>query len=124
MGLALAACGGTPSASPAVTVTQTVTVTETVTAEAAEPSLAVDTPSAKPPAAEAPAIPTLPSDVAGTNAQALSDDLEALGYEHIVWNSDTGKTVILLANWTVVSLEKAGEKVPTSKTIVVHVTKP
>ncbi|MFD0759371.1 hypothetical protein [Arthrobacter ulcerisalmonis] len=124
--LGLASCGGTPEAVPAVTVTQTVTATRTVAAPAptvtvTQVAAPVATVAAAPPAASS---AVLPADVVGTNAKALSDDLEALGFKHIVWNADTGKTVLLLSNWTVTSLEGAGADTALSKTIVVHVTKP
>jgi hypothetical protein len=123
----LAGCAGTPQATPTVTTTHTVTATQTVTAPA--PTVTViqtvaPVAAVAPPAPAAATTPVLPADVVGQNAQALSDELEALGYEHVVWNSDTGDSVFLLSNWTVTSLEHSGESVPVSKTIVVHVTKP
>ncbi len=128
LALALAGCGGSPQAAPTVTITQTVTATQAVTAPAPTVTVTV-TQTVAPVAAPAPVAPAvatavLPADAAGQNAQALSDELEALGYKHVVWNSDTGNSVFLLSNWTVTSLEKAGESVPVSKTVVVHVTKP
>jgi hypothetical protein len=127
--IGLAGCGGAPQVAPTVTATQTVTApAPTVTIVQTVTPAAVATPAAAPPApAAAPAAAAaavLPADATGQNAQALSDELETLGFKHIVWNSDTGNSVFLLSNWTVTSLEQAGETVPVSKTIVVHVTKP
>lgn len=127
--IGLAGCGGTPQATPTVTTIETVTATQTVTAPAPTVTVTVTqtaapVAAAAPPAPAAVTAPVLPADVVGQNAQALSDDLEALGYKHIVWTSDTGNSVFLLSNWTVTGLEHAGETAPVSKTIVVHVTKP
>lgn len=127
MAIALSGCGGGPQAAPTVTTTQTVTATQTVAAPVPTVT-AIQT--VAPAAATVPAPPAaataaiLPPDAAGQNAQALSDQLEALGFKHVVWNSDTGNSVFLLSNWTVTALEKAGESVALTKTIVVHVTKP
>jgi hypothetical protein len=57
------------------------------------------------------------------NAEALSEDLAALGFENVIYNADTGKTVILLSNWTVTGIDNPGTKQPLSKAVVVHVTK-
>lgn len=123
--LALTACGGGPSAAPAPTVTKTVTaepepapnVTVTVTA----PAIAQ---AAAPPAAQpTPATAQIPTNVAGMNAHALDDDLRALGFKHMIYNSDTGKTVILLANWTVTGIDNAGTVQALNRDVVVHVTK-
>jgi len=57
------------------------------------------------------------------NAEALDDELSALGFKKIIYNSDTGKTVLLLSNWTVTGLDNAGTQQSTDKAVVVHVTK-
>jgi len=123
--IGLAGCAGSPQPAPTVTTTQTVTapaptvtVVQTVTPDAIAPPAA---PTVAPTAAT---TALLPANAQGQNAQALKDELDALGFKHIVWNSDTGASVLLLSNWTVTSLENAGENVALSKTIVVHVTKP
>jgi hypothetical protein len=116
--LALSGCAGanTPKAAP--TVTETVTVTETATATVTA------TVTAAVPAAPAPAeTAVIPAAVEGMNAQALDDDLAALGFENIIYNADTGKTVLLLSNWTVTGIDNPGAKQPLSKAVVVHVTK-
>jgi len=119
----LVACSGNTQASETVTAIQTVTAIETVTATATV--TAVETVTAAPQEPQTSGvIAKLPADVEGENAQALSDELDELGYTHVVWNSDSGNSVFMLSNWTVTSLEKAGQDVSTSKTIVVHVTKP
>ncbi|MFP3459860.1 hypothetical protein R5O87_03290 [Arthrobacter globiformis] len=86
---------------------------------------------ATPEAAAAAAVPTkaapvnaiIPADVVGMNAQALDEDLAALGFENVIYNSDTGKTVLLLSNWTVTSIDNPGVTQATNKAVVVHVTK-
>lgn len=116
--LALSGCAGanTPKAAP--TVTETVTVTETATATVTA------TVTAAVPAAPAPAeTAVIPAAVEGMNAQALDDDLAALGFENIIYNADTGKTVLLLSNWTVTGIDNPGAKQPLSNAVVVHVTK-
>lgn len=125
--LALSGCAGanTPKAAPTVTETVTVTetatatVTATVTAAAAAPAAAAAVPAAPAPAETA----VIPAAVEGMNAQALDDDLAALGFENIIYNADTGKTVLLLRNWTVTGIDNPGAKQPLSKAVVVHVTK-
>jgi hypothetical protein len=57
------------------------------------------------------------------NAAALDDELSALGFKKIIYNSDTGKTVILLSNWTVTGVDNAGAEQAVDKAVVVHVTK-
>jgi uncharacterized protein affecting Mg2+/Co2+ transport len=57
------------------------------------------------------------------NAEALDDDLTALGFKKVIYNSDTGKTVLLLRNWTVTGIDAAGSKQSVEKAVVVHVTK-
>ncbi|MCO4261514.1 hypothetical protein NG697_00920 [Pseudarthrobacter sp. MDT3-26] len=120
--LALSSCAaGSPQSVPAVThtVTQTATATATVTAEPVAPVVvAVPVP--------APAAPTtaiIPGNVAGMNAEALDDDLSALGFKKVVYNADTGKTVLLLSNWTVTGIDNAGAEQAVDKAVVVHVTK-
>jgi hypothetical protein len=123
--LSLTGCAGAPAAAPAVTHTVTETVTATATVTATETVLAT------PEAAAAAALPTkavpanaiIPADVVGMNAQALDDDLAALGFDNVIYNSDTGKTVLLLSNWTVTSIDNPGITQATSKAVVVHVTK-
>ena len=44
------------------------------------------------------------------NAQALDEDLAALGFENVIYNADTGKTVLLLSNWTVTGIDNPGAK--------------
>lgn len=81
------------------------------------------------PAAVAPATPAkpetavIPTAVKGMNAQALDEDLEALGFENVIYNSSTGKTVLLLTNWTVTGIDNPGVTQPVGKAVVVHVTK-
>lgn len=108
---ALTACGSGSSETPA----ETVTVTQQAPANRATPA---EVESATPVDA------ALPADAAGTNAQALDDELRGIGFQNIVYNSTDGRTVLWLANWTVTSLEGAGTTVPTDHTIVVHVIKP
>ncbi|MDR6685745.1 hypothetical protein J2Y41_001300 [Arthrobacter sp. 1088] len=112
--LALAGCAGTPAATP--------TVAETVTAAPA-PAPAVASAAAIPTIAAAPATAVIPANVTGLNAEALDDDLKALGFQKVVFNSDTGKTVLLLSNWTVTGIDNPGLEQATSKAVVVHVTK-
>ena len=128
--LALSGCAGGNSPQAAPTVTETVTVTETatatvtatVTAEAAAPVAAAPV-AAKPAAPAPPKTAVIPAVVQGMNAQALDDDLTALGFDNIIYNSDTGKTVLLLRNWTVTGIDNPGAKQAISKAVVVHVTK-
>ncbi|SDL78799.1 TM2 domain-containing protein [Arthrobacter sp. ov407] len=86
-------------------------------------------PIAAAPVATAPATPVkpqtavIPTAVKGMNAQALDEDLTALGFENVIYNSNTGKTVLLLANWTVTGIDNPGAKQPVGKAVVVHVTK-
>ena len=128
--MALAGCaGGATQAAPTVTqvVTQTATETVTVTATAtvsAPPQPAEVAAAAPAPAAPAvPATAVIPADVAGMNAEALDDDLTALGFKKVIYNSDTGKTVLLLSNWTVTGIDRPGTKQSVDKAVVVHVTK-
>lgn len=126
--LALTGCAGgtTPQAAPTVTetvtVTETATATVTVTAEAAAPVAAAPV-AAKPAAPAPPKTAVIPAAVAGMNAQALDDDLTALGFENVIFNADTGKTVLWLSNWTVTGIDNPGAKQPLTKAVVVHVTK-
>jgi hypothetical protein len=119
--------GGPPQAAPAVThtVTQTATATVTATATAtATPAPAAVVPAAPAPAAPAaPATAIIPANVAGMNAEALDDDLAALGFKKIIYNSDTGRTVLLLSNWTVTGIDAPGTEQSVDKAVVVHVTK-
>ena len=128
--MALAGCaGGTTQAAPAVTHIVTQTATETVTATATATVTAAPQPAevaAAAPAAAAPVAPAtavIPADVAGMNAEALDDDLTALGFKKVIYNSDTGKTVLLLSNWTVTGVDRPGTKQSVDKAVVVHVTK-
>ena len=128
--MALAGCaGGATQGAPAVTHVVTQTATETVTATATATVTAAPQPAevaAAAPAAAAPAVPAtavIPADVAGMNAEALDDDLTALGFEKVIYNSDTGKTVLLLSNWTVTGIDRPGTKQSVEKAVVVHVTK-
>ncbi|MDQ0076856.1 hypothetical protein J2S97_002036 [Arthrobacter oryzae] len=57
------------------------------------------------------------------NAEALDDELSALGFKKVIYNADTGKTVLLLSNWTVTSIDNAGIEQSTDEAVVVHVTK-
>lgn len=121
----LAGCsGGTPQAAP--TVTQTVTQTSTATVSAVATATATATVTAAPAPAPVPAAPVtavIPASTAGMNAEALDDELSALGFKKIVYNSDTGKTVLLLSNWTVTGIDNAGAEQAVAKAVVVHVTK-
>lgn len=125
--LSLSGCAGAPAAAPTVTHTvtetvtaiATVTATETVVATPEAPAAAV----AVPTKAAVPSAAVIPVEVAGMNAQALDEDLAALGFENIIYNSDTGKTVLLLSNWTVTAIDSPGIQQATSKAVVVHVTK-
>jgi hypothetical protein len=126
--LVLAGCGGgsTTQSAPAVTHTVTQTATTTVTATAtvtAAPVAVAAAPSSPAPAPAAPAVAAIPANVAGMNAEALDDDLTALGFKKIVYNSDTGKTVLLLSNWTVTGIDNPGTEQSIAKAVVVHVTK-
>jgi hypothetical protein len=123
--------GGTTQAAPAVTHTVTETATATVTATAtatvtvSEPA-AVLAPVASAAAAPVPDVPetaVIPANVAGLNAEALDDDLSALGFHKIIYNSDTGRTVLLLRNWTVTAIDAPGTEQSVDKAVVVHVTK-
>ncbi|MFK0003403.1 hypothetical protein [Paenarthrobacter sp. NPDC090522] len=89
--LALAGCAGTPAAAPTVTETVTTTVTATATVTAAPAPAPEVTPAAAIPTPAAAATGIIPANVAGMNAQALDDDLEALGFKNIIYNADTGK---------------------------------
>ncbi|WP_430297757.1 hypothetical protein [Sinomonas sp. B1-1] len=128
MMLTLSGCGGATAAAPAVTETVTVpgpTVTVTVTAAPA-PTPAPSTSPAKAATSTTPAKPAtavIPSDIVGMNAEALDDDLKALGFTKVVYNSDTGKTVLLLSNWTVTGIDNPGTTQSTDRAVVVHVTK-
>ena len=124
--LALSGCGAgsTPQAAPTVTQTVTATATVTATVTATPPAAVAATPVAAVPAA--PAAPTtavIPAAVAGMNAEALDDDLTALGFKKVIYNADTGKTVILLSNWTVTGIDNPGAEQSVDKAVVVHVTK-
>jgi hypothetical protein len=124
--LALSGCAGanTPQAAPTVTETVTVTETATATVTAEPPAPVAAAPVAAVPAAPAPPkTAVIPAAVEGMNAEALSEDLAALGFENVIYNADTGKTVILLSNWTVTGIDNPGAKQPLSKAVVVHVTK-
>lgn len=128
--MALTGCaGGATQAAPAVTHIVTQTATETVTATATATVTAAPQPAelaAAAPAAAAPVVPAtavIPADVAGMNAEALDDDLTALGFKKVIYNSDTGKTVLLLRNWTVTGIDRPGTKQSVDKAVVVHVTK-
>lgn len=126
MCIALSGCGaGSPQAVPAVTHTVTATATVTATVTAAPPAPAP--PAVPAPAAAVPAAPAataiVPAAVAGMNAEALDDDLKALGFTKVVFNADTGKTVLLLRNWTVTGIDNAGAEQATDRAVVVHVTK-
>lgn len=125
----LAGCaGGKQQAAPAVTHTVTQTATATVAAPPAPavvapapPAPAVVAPAPPPPAAPATAV--IPANVVGMNAEALDDDLEALGFKKVIYNSDTGRTVLLLSNWTVTGIDNPGSEQSIDKAVVVHVTK-
>jgi hypothetical protein len=124
--LALSGCAGanTPQAAPTVTETVTVTETATATVTAEPPAPVAAAPVAAVPAAPAPPkTAVIPAAVEGMNAEALSEDLAALGFENVIYNADTGKTVILLSNWTVTGIDNPGAKQALSKAVVVHVTK-
>jgi len=124
--LALSGCAGANTPQTAPTVTETVTVTQTVTATATATATvtAVAAPVAVVPAAPVPSkTAVIPAAVAGMNAQALDDDLAALGFENIIYNADTGKTVLLLRNWTVTGIDNPGAEQTLDKAVVVHVTK-
>lgn len=129
--LVLSSCAGSPQAAPTVTHTVTQTATETVTATATVTAIATVTAepvapavvAAPAPAPVAPATAIIPAQVAGMNAEALDDELSALGFKKIVYNADTGKTVLLLSNWTVTGIDNAGAQQAVDKAVVVHVTK-
>jgi hypothetical protein len=130
--IALTGCagGGTPKAAPTVTHTVTQTATATVTAIATSTVTATAAPAPAPvvapapaPAAVTPTTAVIPVDVAGMNAEALDDELTAQGFKKIIYNSDTGKTVLLLSNWTVTGIDGAGIEQSLDKAVVVHVTK-
>lgn len=126
--LALSSCAAaSPQAVPTVTHTVTETTTATVTATAtatAEPvAPAVVAAPAPAPAPAAPATAIIPASAAGMNAEALDDELSALGFKKVIYNADTGKTVILLSNWTVTGIDNAGAEQGVDKAVVVHVTK-
>ncbi|WP_139184568.1 hypothetical protein [Arthrobacter sp. ok909] len=125
--LALSGCAGGNTPQTAPTVTETMTVTETATATVT--AMVTAEPAAPVAAAAAPAVPAppkrgvIPAAVQGMNAQALDEDLAALGFENVIYNADSGKTVLLLSNWTVTGIDNPGAKQPLSKAVVVHVTK-
>jgi hypothetical protein len=126
----LAGCGGGGTTQSAPAVTQVVTQTATATVTATPAPAAVVPPAAEPapvvPAAPAPVAPTtalIPANVAGMNAEALDDDLTALGFKKVIYNSDTGKTVLLLSNWTVTGIDGPGSEQSVDRAVVVHVTK-
>ncbi|ELT43546.1 hypothetical protein G205_17464 [Arthrobacter nitrophenolicus] len=74
-------------------------------------------------AAIIPATAVIPANVVGMNAEALDDELSLLGFKKVIYNSDTGKTVLLLSNWTVTGIDNAGAEQAVDKAVVVHVTK-
>ncbi|MGO4228907.1 TM2 domain-containing protein [Arthrobacter sp. YAF34] len=78
---------------------------------------------AAPAAPSAPLTAVIPAAVAGTNAEALDDDLKALGFKKVIYNADTGKTVLLLSNWTVTGIDNPGVEQSINKAVVVHVRK-
>lgn len=127
----LAGCsGGTPQAAPTVTQTVTQTATATVSAVATVTATATVTAAPAPaavvapaPAPATPATAVIPANIAGMNAEALDDDLSALGFKKVIYNADTGKTVLLLSNWTVTGIDNAGSEQAVEKAVVVHVTK-
>lgn len=125
--IALSGCAGakTPQAAPTVTetVTETATATVTATVTAAATPVAVAPVAAVPAAPAPPKTAVVPAAVEGMNAQALDEDLAALGFENVIFNSDTGKTVLLLRNWTVTGIDNPGAEQPLSKSVVVHVAK-
>jgi hypothetical protein len=124
--LALSSCAaGSPQAVPTVThtVTQTATATATATATVTAEPVAPAVVAAPAPAPAAPATAIIPINAAGMNAEALDDELSALGFKKVVYNSDTGKTVLLLSNWTVTGIDNAGAEQAVDKAVVVHVTK-
>lgn len=123
--IVLSGCGaGAPQAVPAVTHTVTQTATATVTATVTPAPPAPVAPAVAAPAAPVvPATAVIPAAVAGMNAEALNDDLKALGFKKVVYNSDTGKTVLLYSNWTVTGIDGAGTEQSTDRAVVVHVTK-
>ena len=136
LSIALTGCagGGTQQAAPAVThtVTQTATATVTATPTASSTVTVTAAPAPAPVAAPAPApapapvAPTtavIPVNVVGMNAEALDDDLAAQGFKKVIYNSDTGKTVLLLSNWTVTGIDGGGTEQSLDKAVVVHVTK-
>lgn len=123
--LVLAGCAGgnATQAAPAVTHTVTQTATATVTTTATATVTAAPAPAEAVPAAPAPATAIIPANVVGMNAEALDDDLIALGFKKVIYNSDTGKTVLLLSNWTVTGIDGPGSMQSVEKAVVVHVTK-
>lgn len=124
MCLALSGCAGGSAPQAAPTVTHTVTQTATATVTAAPATVAAAAPAVAAPAAAAkPATAVIPAVVAGMNAEALDDDLTALGFTKVVYNANTGKTVLLLSNWTVTGIDNAGVEQSVDKAVVVHVTK-
>jgi hypothetical protein len=121
----LSACSGqTPSQVPA-----TVYVTAPAAQGNTQSSNYQPTPQTQPavqtqPAAVTPGTATIPTNVKGMNAQALSDELDNLGFTNIIFNSSDGRTVLLPANWTVTGIDGAGATVPVGQTVVIHVHKP
>ncbi|UUL76160.1 hypothetical protein NG819_19860 [Pseudarthrobacter sp. Fe7] len=106
-----------------MTETTTATVTVTATSTVAPASVAPAAAVAQAVTPAAPATAVIPANIAGMNAEALNDELSALGFKKIVYNSNTGKTVLLLSNWTVTGIDNAGQQQPVDKAVVVHVTK-
>jgi hypothetical protein len=92
------------------------------TQAAAQPPVASSSPSPSE-ATKAPVTLTVPVGKEGQNAQLVVEELEELGFENFIYNSDTGKTVLLLSNWTVTSIDGAGQQQLSSKSVVIHVTK-
>lgn len=124
----LTGCSGVaPQSAPTVTQTVTQTATATVTAVATVTATVTAAPAPAAavvvPAPATPATAVIPVNAAGMNAEALDDELSALGFKKIVYNSTTGKTVLLLGNWTVTGIDNAGSEQAVEKAVVVHVTK-
>lgn len=70
------------------------------------------------------AAATIPNDLVGKSPKDARPALEALGFRNIAVESVDGRSVIVEANWRVVSIDGIGTSVPLSTRVVLRVEKP